>query len=66
MIIPPLQKPNQTPDNKAIVPETAGWVTRLEGSIGGVLDTSTSVPVPGWLEAGRNFSAWDHWPVATA
>ena len=45
MIIPPLRKPNRTPDNVVIVPEEAEGVTRLEGSIEGVLSSGTSVPV---------------------
>jgi len=42
-----------------ILAEEAGSVTRLEGSIGGVLGTGTSVPVLASMHARR------HWPVAT-
>jgi len=43
MTIPPLRKPNRTPDNKVIVPEARKAVTSQEGSIGGVLSAGTSV-----------------------
>ena len=40
-----------TPDNEVIVPEATFWVTRLEGSIGGVPGASTFVPVRHWPHA---------------
>jgi hypothetical protein len=43
MIIPPLSKPNRTPDNVTIFLEAVGAVTRRIVTIAAVLDTGTSV-----------------------